>query len=83
MLFCSRRNLFIGNPPKADKANTRSFSVSLSKLSVQILEAKQFQINSLSFFLFIINIHKNLQKQKFQYVWFSNNAENSYLPLNA
>jgi len=30
MLFCSRRNLSIGNPPKADKANTRSFSVSLS-----------------------------------------------------
>jgi len=30
MLFCSRCNLFIGNPPKADKANTGSFSVSLS-----------------------------------------------------
>jgi len=30
MLFCSCRNLFIGNLPKADKANTRSFSASLS-----------------------------------------------------
>jgi len=30
MLFCSRRNLFSGNPPKTDKANTQSFSASLS-----------------------------------------------------
>jgi len=37
MLFCSRCSLFIGNPPKADKANTGSFSVGLRTLVISFV----------------------------------------------